>query len=103
MAECGICLKNPEGGFGAFHCENTPVGQGCKGCAQKCQEEAFYIGGINVCAGHKIAFLNRMQEFWEAKKERPVGTDIALITQIEKEIEYHIAHGAAIVGEEENG
>ena len=67
MIECEICKLNPKGIAFTPHCINIPVGQGCKGCENKCKNEAFYVGGLNICLEHKEAFYYRMQEIWAKK------------------------------------
>ena len=73
MAKCNICKLNPSGEM-----KLTPLvtkspelahcvfpGQGCKDCIHKCQNEAMYIGGMNVCGAHYHALLNRTEELEE--------------------------------------
>jgi len=72
MAKCEICALNPNGMMSFSHCLNNPPAQGCKGCIHKCTNEAFYIGGKNICTEHLEAFKNRMTECWNKS-----GTAIA--------------------------
>lgn len=58
MAPCQICLLNPTG----MTLLTRSCNGGCKSCKQRCNEEAFYIGGLNVCPKHKEAYHNRMEE-----------------------------------------
>lgn len=63
MAECGICLLNPKG-FANEACINRPAAQGCRTCKYKCRAEATYIGGINICSGHRFAYIHRIIGNW---------------------------------------
>jgi len=68
MAECEVCLLHTEGTMSFLHCTREVKGIGCKGCSHKCQKEAFYIGGKNICTEHLEAFKNRFTEYWEKVK-----------------------------------
>ncbi len=72
--KCEICLLN-ERGISEFNAcpkmqidpterymKDFEIGPGCKFCELRCQENAFYIGGKNICLTHKEAFENRIMK-----------------------------------------
>jgi hypothetical protein len=81
--KCEICLLN-ERGISEFNAcpkmqidpaerytKDFEIGGGCKFCEYRCQEEAFYIGGKNICLQHEEAFKNRVI------KPHENGTEVA--------------------------
>ena len=66
MSKCNICTLNPKGTISFGHCVQEH--SDCNKCVHKCTNEAFYVGGINVCGEHKEAFFNRIEEYWKDLK-----------------------------------